>query len=76
MASIFSVYNLSRQMDAFKRSMDEDDMEEISQLFNVEPDSTIILLYLRGDYSETLSTEKLAESKQVSKTRIRDKSIF
>jgi hypothetical protein len=41
MASIFSIYNLSRQMDAFKRSMDE-----ICQILNVEPDNTIILLYL------------------------------
>lgn len=76
MASIFSIYNLSRQTDAFKRSMDEDDLDEISSLLNVENDDTIILLYLRGEYSEILSTEKLAKSDEISKTRIRNKSIF
>jgi hypothetical protein len=76
MASIFSVYNLSRQMDAFKRSMDEEDMEEVSQLFNVEPDNTIIILYLRGDYSKELSSIKQNELEHIEITRIKNNSIF
>ncbi len=76
MASIFSVYNLSRQIDAFKRSMDGDDMQEVSQLLNIEPDNTIILLYLRGDYSSELTSIKQQEYAQITSTKIRNKSIF
>jgi hypothetical protein len=76
MASIFSVYNLSRQMDAFKRSMDDDDMEEISELLKIEPDDTIILLYCRGEFSKELTTLKQEESSQIISTKIRDQSIF
>jgi hypothetical protein len=76
MASIFSIYNLSRQMDAFKRSMDEDDMEEICQLLNIELDDTIVLLYLRGNYSHSLTQNKSANSERITTTKIRDNSIF
>ncbi len=76
MASIFSVYNLSRQVDAFKRSMDDDDMEEVSQLLNVECDDTIILLYLRGDYSSEITSTKKEELSQITSTKIRNDSIF
>jgi hypothetical protein len=76
MASIFSVYNLSRQMNSFKRSMDEEDMEEVSQLFNVEPDNTIILLYLRGNFSNELTSNKQNELVQITNTRVRSNSIF
>lgn len=76
MASIFSVYNLSRQTDAYKRSMDEEDLNEISTLFNVERDDTIILLYLRGEYSEVLSEIKEAAPKKITPTRVRSRSVF
>jgi hypothetical protein len=76
MASIFSVYNLSRQIDAFKRSMDEDDLAEISSLLNVENNNTIILLFLRGEYSEELTSEKQDDANSIISTRIRNKSIF
>ena len=74
MASIFSTFNLSGQMNAFKRAMDMDDMEEISQLLNVESDNTVILLYVRGDYSEVLSQEK--QSVSLERTRIKNNSVF
>lgn len=74
MASIFSTFNLSGQMNAFKRAMDMDDMEEISQLLNVELDNTVILLYVRGDYSEVLSQEK--QSVSIERTRIKNNSVF
>lgn len=76
MASIFSVYNLSRQMDAFKRSMDDEDLEEVCQLLKVESDDTVILLYLRGDYSSALTSVKQETSLKLTSTRVRDKSIF
>lgn len=74
MASIFSTFNLSGQMDAFKRAMDMDDMEEISQLLNVELDNTVILLYVRGEYSAVLSQEK--QSVSIETTRIKNNSVF
>jgi len=76
MASIFSIYNLSKKMDAFKRSMDGEDMEELCQLLNSEYDDTIILLYLRGNYSSEITSIKQEESSQISSTKIRNNSIF
>lgn len=76
MASIFSIYNLSRQIDAFKRSMDEEDMEDLSELLNVEYDNTIILLYLRGDYSRELTFEKRNEQSQITPTKVKNNSVF
>lgn len=76
MASVFSIYNLSRQTDAFKRSMDEDDLAEISTLLNVENDDTIILLYVRGDYSKELTSLKQGDTNSTTLTRARDESIF
>ena len=76
MASIFSVYNLSRQIDAFKRSMDEDDMNEVCQILNIESDKTVILLYLRGEFSSALTSTKQEKISQVVSTRIKNKSIF
>lgn len=73
MASIFSTYNLSRQKDAFKRALDQNDMEEICDQFDLEYDNTLILLYKRGDYSQSLSDEKL-EIQQPS--HIRHKSVY
>jgi len=63
-------------MDAFKRSMDEDDMTEICQLMHAEQDDTLILLYLRGDYSSEITTIKQEESAQITLTKVRSKSIF
>lgn len=76
MASIFSTYNLSGQMDAFKRSLDSDDMEEISGLFEVENDDTIIILYQRGEFSQTLSDESSHTSPNMKTTKVRHNSVF
>ena len=54
-ASIFSIYNLSGKMDAFKRAMDEDDMQEICSAMGVQPEDTLIVLFQRGKYSANLS---------------------
>jgi hypothetical protein len=76
MASIFSTYNLSGQMDAFKRSLNTDDIEEISELLGVEDDNTIILLYQRGEFSQCLTDDTLASSLEIQTTRIRSNSVF
>ncbi|WP_054983657.1 DEAD/DEAH box helicase family protein [Pseudoalteromonas sp. P1-30] len=75
MASVFSVYNLSKKTDAFKRSMDDDDLQEVSELLGVELDDTIILLFLRGEYSDELTVEK-QDSLEVLFSRVQFKSIF
>ncbi|EGR10356.1 DEAD/DEAH box helicase family protein [Vibrio cholerae] len=76
MASIFSTYNLSGQVDAFKRSLDLDDMEEICLLLGSEYDSTLIVLYQRGDYSQGLTDEKKEELLSINPSRIRNNSVF
>jgi hypothetical protein len=76
MASIFSIYNLSGQMDAFKRAMDIDDMAEICDALNTEYADTLILLYKRGSFSQILSDEKSIISENIEKTSIRHKSVF
>lgn len=76
MSSIFSVYNLSRQMDAFKRTMDEDDMAEICELLNIETDNTLILLFQRGSFSQQLTDDKVSTSEKLAATKIRTHSIF
>ena len=76
MASIFSIYNLSGQMDAFKRSMDEEDMQEICDAFSVEHDDTLILIYQRGEFSQSLSKERAVLQDEVQTTRIRNNSVF
>jgi hypothetical protein len=76
MASIFSIYNLSRQMDAFKRSKDEYNMADICQLLKTEADDTLILLYLRDDYSSEITSIKQEESLQITSKKIRNNSIF
>ncbi|MFL1809274.1 DEAD/DEAH box helicase family protein [Plesiomonas shigelloides] len=74
MASVFSIYNLSKQMDAYKRAMDLDDMQEICEALGCEPDDTLILLYQRGNYSSDITSRKQTESTHLS--RIRHNSIF
>ncbi|CAM3166530.1 DEAD/DEAH box helicase family protein [Vibrio rarus] len=76
MASVFSIYNLSGQMDAYKRAMDDDDMREICRIFNVEEDNTLILIYQRGNFSQSLSDHKALAEDKGQYGRIRHKSVF
>lgn len=76
MASIFSTYNLSGQMDAFKRSLDSDDMEEICSLLDVEQDNTLIVLYQRGTLLESSPEDEQHLNHDVQTTRIRHNSVF
>lgn len=74
MASVFSIYNLSKQMDAYKRAMDLEDMQEICEALDCEPDNTLILLYQRGNCASDITTQKQTEITHLS--RIRHNSIF
>ncbi|WMP17092.1 DEAD/DEAH box helicase family protein [Thiothrix lacustris] len=76
MASIFSIYNLSGQMDAFKRAMDEDDMAEICSLMSVPYTDTLIVLFKRGEFSVKLTTQHSEQELEIKHTRIRDRSVF
>lgn len=73
MASVFSIYNLSRQADAYKRAMDGDDMDDICRLLDIDQDDTLILLYQRGEFSAELSEEAKLE---IQTSRIRNNSVF
>ena len=75
MATIFSVYNLSAQMDSYKRGMTDDDVFEMCDALQVERDDTLIVLFKRGEYSESLTQEK-EQSQEIIYSRIRDKSVF
>ncbi|MCE9774001.1 DEAD/DEAH box helicase family protein [Shewanella algae] len=74
MASVFSIYNLSRQQDAYKRAMDTEDMQEICEALGCEHDDTLILLYQRGTYCDELTSQKRSPTIQTS--RIKHTSIF
>jgi hypothetical protein len=76
MASIFSIYNLSGQMDAYKRAMDIEDMAEICTLFDIELDDTLILLYQRGDYSQELTDSIIQNDETLHSGRIKHNSVF
>ena len=75
-ASIFSIYNLSGQMDAYKRAMDGDDMAEACEQFNVSDKTTLIALYKRGAYSYELNSERQTTNPNSAISQVRDKSIF
>lgn len=74
MASVFSIYNLSKQVDAYKRAMDLEDMQDICEALGCKLDDTIILLYQRGNYSSDITSQKQTETTSLS--RIRHNSIF
>ena len=76
MASIFSTYNLSGQLEAFKRSLDSDDMEEICSLLDAEQDNTLIVLYQRGALLESSPEDEQHLNHSVQTTRIRHNSVF
>ncbi len=76
MASIFSVHNLSKQTDAYKRAMDEDDVFEMCDLLKVEYDSSLIVLFHRGSFSQDLTDTKPKFDPDIKQSRIRDHSIF
>ena len=72
MAAIFSVYNLSKRQDIMMRSMQEYQVHEMCLETNTEPDSTIFVLFKRGEFSQTLTEEKL----NIEVSNIKSSSVF
>ena len=73
MASIFSIYNLSGQVDAYKRTMDDDDMSEICELLACQRDDTVLVLFTRGEFSGELTLNK---QETINNSRLKEHSIF
>lgn len=73
MATIFSVYNLSRQQSAYKRTMDEDDLIELSASLEIDYDDTIIVLFKRGEIQDASDGNK---NSNITESRTTNQSIF
>ncbi|MGL6591807.1 hypothetical protein ACSZOL_21660, partial [Aeromonas hydrophila] len=73
MATIFSVYNLSRQQSAYKRTMDEDDFIELSAALEIAYDNTIIVLFKRGKIKDASDGNK---NSNITESRISNQSTF
>jgi len=72
-ASIFSIFNTSSQRDQFKRQMSIEDVHEMCDLLSVERDSTLIVLFIRGDYDEAST---MVKTESLEDTRIKHNSVF
>ncbi len=48
-AVIFSVYNLSAQVDKFKRAIDQYEMDDLCRELGVPSDDSLVILFERGD---------------------------
>lgn len=56
-AVIFSVYNLSAQVDKFKRAIDQYEMEDLCRELGLPSDNSLVILFERGEVSiSTLDT--------------------
>lgn len=56
-AVIFSVYNLSAQVDKFKRAIDQYEMEDLCRELGLPSDDSLVILFERGEVSiSTLDT--------------------
>ncbi|MCH7347770.1 hypothetical protein [Aeromonas sp. MR7] len=73
MATIFSVYNLSRQQSAYKRTMDEDDLIELSAVLEIDYNDTIIVFFKRGVIQDVSDGNK---DRHVTESQIANQSIF
>lgn len=52
-AVIFSTYNLSAQVDKFKRSIDRHEMDDLCQELNIPSDDSVVVLFERGAVLES-----------------------
>lgn len=52
-AVIFSIYNLSAQVDKFKRAIDREEMDQLCYDLGIEPDDSVIVLFERGSANQT-----------------------
>lgn len=55
-AVIFSVYNLSAQVDKFKRAIDQYEMDDLCRDLGVASDNSIVILFERGE-ENTIQTD-------------------
>lgn len=69
----FSIYNLSGQVDAYKRTMDDDDMREVCELLDCQRDDTVVVLFKRGEFSSELTQSK---QEMTNDSRLKEHSIF
>lgn len=72
MATIFSIYNVSTQVDQFKRSMHLEDVHEMCDALGCERDDTVIVFFKRGHYDQ----EATAAKQTIESTRIKNTSVF
>ncbi|MGS3153140.1 hypothetical protein ACB268_20625 [Aeromonas sanarellii] len=76
-ATIFSIYNMSRRNNVSKWVMTEDDVHEMCDHFGIEHDSTMFVLYKRGEYNAEASRMKAAANElPENETIIHDESQF
>ncbi len=73
MTAIFSIYNLSRQQSAYKRTMDEDDLHELAALLNTQVDDTIIVIFKRG---KIINKNPDISNTELNQTKLKNNSIF
>ncbi|QKX16922.1 DEAD/DEAH box helicase family protein [Microbulbifer sp. YPW1] len=73
---VFSIYNESRR-DVEKKVMTLSDVHEVSDAYNVESDDTVLVLFKKGEFSQSL-TDEFIESKieEENKSRIVEESKF
>lgn len=75
-AVIFSIHNLSKNKDIMKRSMTQSDVHEMCSALELESDDTVIVLFKRGEFSQSLTDEKQEQSLVTGNSRIRNQTIF
>ncbi|WP_019531275.1 hypothetical protein [Dasania marina] len=72
MATIFSIYNVSGQVDQFKRSMHLEDVHEMCDELGCTHDDTVIVLFQRGQHDQAATDTKQA----IDSTRLKHHSVF
>ncbi|NVH49066.1 glutathione synthase [Photobacterium damselae subsp. damselae] len=75
-ATIFSIYNISRR-PVEKKVMDITDVHEMCDLFNVEHDDTLFVLYKRGTYDiERTLNKKQQNTLPETSTHLGNETVF
>lgn len=73
---IFSVYNRSRRVTD-KRCMTQQDVHDVCNWFGVDPDDTLLLIFKRGNYCPTRTSQKERAAKvQIAKGNILEGNHF
>tara|TARA_B110000196_G_scaffold293833_1_gene282435 strand:- start:26053 stop:27900 length:1848 start_codon:yes stop_codon:yes gene_type:complete len=57
-AVVFSIYNLSAQVDKFKRAIDTFEMEALCQELNLPNDDSVVVLFERGEVNANTAKAK------------------